>query len=104
MICFMLYSSGGPAGKGLCPLIKVPVQIAYLDSIRAGDIIPYIRNTQATLLHNRLLFSLFNDFRIDEYHGSVVHGIFNIFCHRICILYKEPDILNDLWLSLPYEV
>src|SRR5690625_4063867 len=78
VIRFMLYSTGGPAGKGLCLLIKVPVQIAYPDSIRAGDIIPYIRNTQATLFHNPILLSLFNDFRIDENHRPVIHWTLNL--------------------------
>src|SRR5690625_60449 len=104
VIRFMLYSTGGPAGKGLCLLIKVTVQIAYPDSIRAGDIIPYIRNTQATLYHNRTHLSLFNDFRIDENHGAVVHCTLNHFGHRICIQYKELDILTDLWCSQTHAV
>src|SRR5690625_650337 len=104
VIRFMLYSTGGPAGKGLCLLIKVPVQIAYPASMRAGDLIPDIRPTQATLFPTRIPLSLFNDFRTDGNHGAVVRCTLNLFAHRICIQYTEPDILADLWCSQTHAV
>src|SRR5690625_1911221 len=104
VIRFMLYITGGPAGKGLWLRIRVPVQIAYPDSIRAGYSVSYSRNSQATLFHIRILLSLFNDFRIDENHEAVVQCTLNLFGHRICIQYKEPDILTDLWCSQTHAV
>src|SRR5690625_4934061 len=104
VIRFMLYSTGGPAGKGLCLLINVPVQIAYPDSIRAGADIPYIRKTQATLFRIGILLSLFKDFRTDGTHEAVVRCTLYLFGHRICIQYKEPDILADRWCSQTHAV